>query len=172
MIMHDFRTSKHIDVQQRVLEYHGMKQRNLNDRDFYKGTPLNEEQVMMDNFDLDLNFLQGFVDEQLAQGKRPYDKSMSMNNANASFAPSAGLNFKAYEQEVPKYPTINQTYGPSAPATATEKETLKNNPVFTLNQPNPTNAEAELKVNNVSRVWGAGGGPEPAKPAEPTSHYT
>lgn len=125
----------------------------------------------MDNFDLDLNFLQGFVDDQAAQGKKTYDKSMSMNNEGISFAPSAGLNFKAYEQEVPKYPTINQTYGPGAPADVTQKETLKNVPVFALNQPNPANTEAELKVNNVSRVWGAGGA-EPAKTAETTtSHY-
>jgi len=66
-VMRDLSTSKHINVQQRCLEYKALKEIHTqlpNDgRGIFKGTPINEEQLQMENLDLDLTFLSGFVDE-------------------------------------------------------------------------------------------------------------
>ena len=64
----------------------------------YKNTPMNEDQVNMENIDLSLSFLAGFVEQQAASGKARYDSSKSMLASNiGSHVPSVGLNFKAYE---------------------------------------------------------------------------
>ena len=39
---------------------------NNNVMDIYKGTPLNEEQARQENLDLDLNFLDNFVQAQIS----------------------------------------------------------------------------------------------------------
>jgi hypothetical protein len=79
-----------------------------------------------------------------------------LQSSIGSMVPSAGLNFKAYEQEMPKYPTINQpqggSFGPNANS-GVQKETLKNNPVFNTPMTN-TMENQSLKVTNVKQVWG------------------
>lgn len=65
--MNNFRNSKHIEVQHRVSEYEKLKEihTQINDyKNLTRGTPMNEEQVLMEGMDLDLNFLNGFVQEQ------------------------------------------------------------------------------------------------------------
>jgi len=66
-VMRDLSTSKHINVQQRCLEYKALKEIHTQlpneGRGIFKGTPINEEQLQMENLDLDLTFLSGFVDE-------------------------------------------------------------------------------------------------------------
>ena len=62
--------------------------------------------------DLDLNFLSGFVNQQLANGKPAYDKSKSMLLENVGHAvPTAQLNFEAYKPEQPTFATVNQPSG-------------------------------------------------------------
>jgi len=54
-----------------------------------------------------------------------------MSAANAiALVPTAGLNFKAYEQEQPNYPTLNQPQGGTFNQETQQKEVLKGNPVF------------------------------------------
>ena len=64
--MSNFANSRHIDVQQRCLEYAQLKE-NYNQvngyQNLFKGTPMNEDQVNMENMDLSLSFLDSFVDE-------------------------------------------------------------------------------------------------------------
>jgi hypothetical protein len=62
----------------------------------FKGTPLNEEQTIEMGLDLDLNFLDSFVDQQKAKGFSEYDSSKSMI-AGSIALPTSHLNFKAYE---------------------------------------------------------------------------
>ena len=52
----------------------------------------------MQGFDLDLNFLDNFVEQELANGKQPYAKEKSMTIANIGSAIPVGmLNYKAYK---------------------------------------------------------------------------
>jgi hypothetical protein len=60
--------------------------------------------------------------------------------------PSASLNFKAYEQDVPKYPTINQPQGTTF-GQKQDKETVKHNPVF--NTPGAISATGNQQANNL-----------------------
>ena len=125
---------------------------NIND--LFKGTPLNEEQTTMLGLDLDLSFLNGFVDEQKSKGMVSYDPAKSLSAENSNI-PTAHLNFKAYEQEMPKIATINQPLGASGSETL-QKETLQNNPVFnSTNQAQPAGGELNLNVNNVKNIWGS-----------------
>lgn len=102
-VMRDLSTSKHINVQQRCLEYKALKEIHTqlpNDgRGIFKGTPINEEQLQMENLDLDLTFLSGFVDEQRREGKPEYDPARSLLAANASALPESSLIYKPYTQE-------------------------------------------------------------------------
>lgn len=75
--MENFLDSKHTDVQQRAIEY---KMLNMNQdrlpnlgRDLFRGVPINEQEVLDQQMDLDLKFLDGFVDEQRRAGKNDYD---------------------------------------------------------------------------------------------------
>ena len=77
-----------------------------NHADIFKGTPLNEEQTNSLGLDLDLNFLDGFVQQQQAKGLPEYDPQKSLSTEVGSL-PQSHLNFKAYEQEMPKIATIN-----------------------------------------------------------------
>ena len=135
-VMTDFLSSRHIDVQARCVEYKMVKQSQskIDVKDLYKNTPLNEEQLGQANIDLDLTFLSGFVQEQVSQGKPQYEKSKSLLlSVNTPTIVSASLNFKAYEQETPKYATINQPQGAGSFGPPKEKETAKNgNPVFNV----------------------------------------
>lgn len=71
-----------------------------NARDIFKNTPLNEEQIQLEGLDLDLHFLNEFVNQEITNGKPEYDKSKSMTMANVGIGvPIIGLNYKAYEQE-------------------------------------------------------------------------
>lgn len=99
-----------------------------------------------------------------------------MLDSNIAANVPMGLNYKAYEQEMPRYPTINQPQGSSATGTSVQKESLKNNPVFNMPGTMSTNNvnNQELKTSNVRQVWGSGGavGGNETKPAESvTSHY-
>jgi len=51
----------------------------------------------MENMDLDLSFLDSFVQQEQANGKASYDQSKSMSDANIAANVPMGLNFKAYE---------------------------------------------------------------------------
>jgi hypothetical protein len=54
----------------------------------------------MEGLDLDLHFLNDFVNQEISNGKPEYDKSKSMTIENIGHSiPTAGLNYKAYEPE-------------------------------------------------------------------------
>jgi len=42
-------------------------------RTIYKNTPLNEDQLLMEGIDLNLTFLQSYVDQQRANGMPDYN---------------------------------------------------------------------------------------------------
>lgn len=57
--------------------------------------------------DLELTFLDGFVQQKVLEGQAQYNQSKSLSDASNNLASSSTLNFKAYQQEVPKYPTFS-----------------------------------------------------------------
>jgi hypothetical protein len=64
--------------------------------------------MLMEGLDLDLHFLNEFVNQEISNGKPEYSKTKSITLENIGSAiPIAGLNYKAYEPEQPRYPTIN-----------------------------------------------------------------
>lgn len=60
--MSDLSRSRHINVQQRCNEYLVLKAMGGQcSSDIYKGTPVNEEQLNLEGYDLELTFLDDFV---------------------------------------------------------------------------------------------------------------
>ena len=77
-----------------------MNQSNLPNlgRDLFRGVPINEAEVLNQGMDLDLKFLDYFVEEQVSAGKAQYDQTKTFLNSNAgAMVVSGGLNFKAYQ---------------------------------------------------------------------------
>jgi hypothetical protein len=55
---------------------------------------------MMEGLDLDLHFLNNFVNEEISNGKPQYDKSKSLTLENVGSAiPNVGLNYTPYKPE-------------------------------------------------------------------------
>ena len=79
--MVDYLQSKHIDVQQRAIEYKQIKENfgvmGASGKDILLNTPLNEQHIFSQGFDYELTFLDNFVAQQLEEGRRPYDKKRS-----------------------------------------------------------------------------------------------
>jgi len=71
---------------------------------------------------------------------------------------TGGLNFAAYKQEQPSYPTINQPSGASFANHQANAAAANPNPAF--NQPGTVSTNSannlELKTTNTKSVWGAG----------------
>ena len=80
-IMDDYATSRNLEVQQRANDYHLLRshhrQLTSNGKDLIFKVPLTDKQVEAEGFDLDLNFLDNFVQQQLAEGKPAYDQAKS-----------------------------------------------------------------------------------------------
>jgi hypothetical protein len=75
-LMDDFSNSKHVDVQQRAIEYKMLKANaGRLSQDILMNTPMNEAAVISQGFDFDLRFLDHYVQSQVAQGKKSYDTS-------------------------------------------------------------------------------------------------
>ena len=108
---------------------------------------------MMQGLDLDLNFLDDFVESEARNGKPTYQKERSMTIANIGSAiPVGRLNFQAYKQEQPSYPTIIKPEG-TVDSVGINKESVAGNPVF--NQNTTANVDnSSIKLNNVKSVWG------------------
>jgi hypothetical protein len=61
-VMEDFSVSRHVDVQQRALEYRALKANaGKFSQDILMSTPMNDTQVLMQGFDFDLKFLDSYV---------------------------------------------------------------------------------------------------------------
>ena len=107
----------------------------------------------MENLDLDLNFLSGFVDEQRSAGLPDYDPARSLGGG-ASALPTSTLNFKAYKQEQPSYGSYAQS---SAPSTTGAADKAAGFAPVQVGAPAQSSAEAnaslQLKVNS-KQVWG------------------
>jgi len=100
--MENFLDSKHTDVQQRAHEYKmlNMNQSNLPNlgRDLFRGVPINEAEVLNQGMDLDLRFLDNFVEEQASAGKGRYDQTKTFLNSNiGAMVVSGGLKYDAYK---------------------------------------------------------------------------
>ena len=79
--MRDYSQSKHIDVQQRAIEYKAFQQTFQGlpaYRDIMLNTPLNESQILSFGFDFELSFVSNFVQSQVSLGKKEYDKKKKM----------------------------------------------------------------------------------------------
>lgn len=75
-LMDDFSNSKHVDVQQRAIEYKMLaKNAGKFDTNIIMNTPMNEAAVFSQGFDFELRFLDNYVQSQVAQGKKGYDTS-------------------------------------------------------------------------------------------------
>ena len=61
-VIDDFAVSRHVDVQQRALEYKNLKAHaGKFSQDILMNTPMNETSVLMQGFDFDLKFLDSYV---------------------------------------------------------------------------------------------------------------
>ena len=61
-VMDDFALSRHVDVQQRAVEYKNLKANaGKFSQDILMNTPMNETSVLMQGFDFDLKFLDSYV---------------------------------------------------------------------------------------------------------------
>lgn len=89
--MDDYTTSKNLEVQQRAFDYSVLSKSNRElvngAKDLIFKIPLTEKQVEVEGFDLDLNFLDGFVKDQLAIGKRDYDNKKSQSIVSGEYDP-------------------------------------------------------------------------------------
>lgn len=77
VVMEDYLCSKHVDVQQRAIEYKILKDLSLSGKvsnTIMTKIPLNENQINNQSFDFELTFLSDFVQSQLASGKKDYDQ--------------------------------------------------------------------------------------------------
>jgi hypothetical protein len=61
-VMYDYLFSKHVDVQQKAIEYRALKENSQGiSKDILIKIPLNENQVNMQEFDFELSFLDSYV---------------------------------------------------------------------------------------------------------------
>jgi hypothetical protein len=72
-------------------------------------TPMNETAVMMQGFDFELRFLDGYVSNQVAQGKKTYDtsKRQILGDLQIDGIGAGGLNYKPYQ--TPGMTRVNTT---------------------------------------------------------------
>ena len=64
--MADLSKNRHINVQQRCNEYLALKALGGQcPADIYKGTPVNEDQLNLEGYDLELTFLDDYVQQQV-----------------------------------------------------------------------------------------------------------
>lgn len=146
-VMADYAKSKHIDVQQRSIEYNQMKQLfqslPLQGRDILLNTPLNEGEILSFGFDFELSFLNTYVQKQQAEGKKGYDARKKM-----AFGDMSGL-----DTIQPK----ELNFGPySAPQKGFNKsmaDAPQSNPLF-MPREQPVNADEGLQTSGVRKVWG------------------
>lgn len=172
-VMHDLSTSKHINVQQRCLEYRALREVYTalpnEGKGIFDGTPINEEQVQMENMDLDLTFLSAFVEGQKSQGLPEYDPSRSLTAGNANAAQGSTLKFTAYKQEHPSFSRTSDASG-SNPVDKTSGFA----PVTVTQSSAEANANLTLNVKS-KQVWGmdsADAAEESTKKAEPVNEST
>lgn len=99
-LMDDFSNSKHVDVQQRAIEYKMLaKNAGKFDTNIIMNTPMNEAAVFSQGFDFELRFLDNYVQSQVAQGKKGYDisKRQIMGDLQIEGIGAGGLNYKPYQ---------------------------------------------------------------------------
>lgn len=147
-IMDDYSTSRNLEVQQRAFDYavlakHHRSLRN-GGRDLIFKVPLTEKQVDQEGIDFDLNFLDGFVKQQLAEGKPDYNPTKSQLIASGEYEAESELKFTPYQQAQFGY---LKTAGLNP---ATQATTTQGMPTFMQDKPQ----QATLAVNNVKKVWG------------------
>lgn len=66
-VMYDYSKSKHVDVQQRAIEYKVLKvNASRVSQDIMMKTPLNDATVTQQGFDFELRFLDSYVQSQVS----------------------------------------------------------------------------------------------------------
>lgn len=101
-IMGDYLFSRDLEVQQRSIEYKFMKEKTSqlpnSCKDLIFRIPLTETQVAQESLDMNLSFLDGVVQQQLAEGKPAYDASKCQATRDDDEGDtSAGLVFTPYQ---------------------------------------------------------------------------
>jgi len=102
-VLDDLIDSRHINVQQRCLEYQALKevytQLPEHGTTIFNNTPTNEEQCMAEGMDLSLGFLNDFVQAEVNNGKALYDttKAMTTESIGNALPVASNLNFRAYQ---------------------------------------------------------------------------
>ena len=114
---------------------------------------MTEKQVEAEGFDLDLNFLNDFVRQQLASGKPDYDSKKSQLIASGDYDATSELKFTPYQQA-----QVGYQKGSSSNTT----NVALSNSVFGAE----SRQEATLAVNNVKKIWGEETQPEVKPTAE------
>ena len=101
-VMTDYLHSRNLEVQQRALEYKFIKdkanQLSNGGKDLIFRIPLTENQVTAESLDLNLSFLDGFVQQQMAEGKPQYDPSKRQASTPVDEDTTQGLIFTPYQQ--------------------------------------------------------------------------
>lgn len=82
-------------------------------------TPLNENQILTFGFDFELSFVSSFVQNQLSQGKKEYDKKKKMGGDLNGFGEAnqmgSDLNFTPYSAPSKGFSKINPDLPQSNP---------------------------------------------------------
>ena len=169
-IMSDYLLSRNLEVQQRAFDYKFLHEKHHelpnNGKDLIFHVPLTESQVSAECCDFSLDFLDSVVEQQLAEGKPPYDPEksniVSSGGELGQYAEEAGstLNFTPYQQShigMTKHSASQPHSNPmltggagSIDAQATGIGGITGPEVG--GQPRPA---AQLAVNNIKKVWGA-----------------
>eukprot|EP00347_Sterkiella_histriomuscorum_P013326 403365145 len=147
MVMEDYIQSKHVDVQQRAIEYKQLRENHQRiSSTIMTKIPLNENQILTQAFDFELSFLNDFVQTQLSSGKKEYDQRKrqagDLNGLDLVLSQQnkgeKGLNYKPYE--TPGMSRINT-------------ELPQSNPLF--QQQPQVNPNDSIQLQNVQKkVWG------------------
>ena len=112
--------------------------------------------------DLDLNFLDAFVQQETLEGKPQYDKSKSLTLSNVgSNIPSSSLKYTAYVAETRQFTPFV--------ATPNQEQPKDPQPQQIGGPPPQGQAHQEIKLAaGTKSVWGQAGG-QPNQPAQQTS---
>ena len=108
-------------------------------------TPLNEGQVLSFGFDFELSFLNTYVQNQLAEGKKAYDNSKKMTFGDMAGLDTTGsmqsdLNFAPYQ-------------APQKGFNKSMADAPQSNPLF-MPKEQPKNTDEGLQIHGVRKVWG------------------
>lgn len=105
--------------------------------------PLNEAQISAGDFDFDLNFLQGYVQQQIGQGKKEYDnrrRQIESSGYDIVQSKEKGLNYQPYA--TPGFSRVNTEHQAS-------------NPLYSQATESQPKSDEGLQITGLKKVWGS-----------------